>query len=156
MLYDNIDTLIKEAMRKQDAKRLSTLRLIKTELTNRSHAEGVMELTEDMEQATLKSMVKSRTKAIDEYLKAGRGDLAAEEEEEMLIIKEYLPKEPTDDELRTYIREVIKVYSADMMVDNANFKLSMKDMSAIVARVKETYNLQVVGKLASEVLRSLI
>ena len=156
MLYENIDTLIKEAMRNQDAKRLSTLRLIKTELTNSSHADGVVEFTEEMEQATLKSMVKARTKAIEEYIKAGREDLASEEEEEMVIIKEFLPKEPTEDELRAHIREVISAYNSEMLANNPGFKLSMKDMSPIVSRVKETYDFQVVGKLTSEVLKTLI
>lgn len=61
-------------------------------------------LTEDEVMAVLRSEVKKRRDAAEEYRKAGREELAAKEETERMIIEKYLPQELPDEEIEKLLR----------------------------------------------------
>ena len=102
MIYDKLDTLIKEAMVSKDRELLQTLRSIKTEMVNATHA-GTVLPDENNETSILKSMSRSRQKALDEFAKADRSDPnVIANTSQLAYEKEYidglLPKAPTPEE----------------------------------------------------------
>ena len=69
---------------------------------------------------------------------------------ELEIIKTFIPKQPTDEELADYVNEVIKDYLSVKGGD-----LSMKDMKPIMNIVKEKYP-TANGKVVSQTLMQVI
>jgi len=87
-----------QAAKHREKIRLSTLRLIKTVLHNRE-----IDLKREMNEAEflqmLASMVKQRRDSIEQFGKGGRADLVAQEEEELRIIQEFMPRPLSDEEI---------------------------------------------------------
>jgi len=87
-----------QAAKHREKIRLSTLRLIKTALHNRE-----IDLKREMNEAEflqmLASMVKQRRDSIEQFGKGGRADLVAQEEEELRIIQEFMPRPLSDEEI---------------------------------------------------------
>lgn len=142
MLTEKLNSLIAEAMKAGDKERTEVLRLIKTALVNVEKS-GV-KLTEDTELKALMKMVSQREESIKQYTEAGRDELAQQEAYEIGVIKEFIPEQPSDDEVNGYIDMVIAEYRA-----THDESLSMKDMKPIMDIVKAQYNLPTVGKLVS-------
>lgn len=149
MLTEKLNSLIAEAMKAGDKERTEVLRLIKTALVNVEKS-GV-KLTEDTELKTLMKMVSQREESIKQYTEAGRDELAQQEAYEIGVIKEFIPEQPSDDEVNGYIDLVIAEYRA-----THDESLSMKDMKPIMDIVKAQYNLPTVGKLVSARVKAQI
>ena len=148
MLTEKLNSLIAEAMKAGEKERTDALRLIKTELV-RVEKSGTP-LTEDLELKTLMKMITQREESIKQYTDAGRTDLAEHEAYEIGVIKEFVPEQPSDDEVNAYIDTVIAEYRA------THESLSMKDMKPTLDLVKAKYNLPTVGKLVSNRVKAQI
>jgi len=107
MVYEKIDKLIAEAMKNKDNIRLSTLRLIKTKFLEYKTSKGAKPIDENIEISILRKMVSERTDAIGLYLAAGRNELAEKEQNEMNIIKEFLPAEVTEEQISEAFNKVL-------------------------------------------------
>lgn len=149
MLTEKLNSLIAEAMKAGDKERTEVLRLIKTALVNVEKS-GV-KLTEDTELKALMKMVSQREESIKQYTEAGRDELAQQEAYEIGVIKEFIPEQPSDDEVNGYIDLIIAEYRA-----THDEPLSMKDMKPIMDLVKAKYNLPTVGKLVSNRVKAQI
>ncbi len=68
-------------------------------------------MTEDEIIAALKTEVKKRRDAAQEYHKAGRGELSAKEDGERVIIEKYLPAELSDDEIEKILQPLAAGFS---------------------------------------------
>ena len=77
-------------MRKHDANRLSTLRMLKAALINREIERG-HGLDEAESLQVVSSLVKQRRDSIDQFTKAGRQELADKEQSEIVVLETYLP-----------------------------------------------------------------
>lgn len=150
MIYKDIDNLIATAMKEKDANLLRTYRLIKTEML-KAEKDGV-ELNDMNEAKILLKMAAQREDSIKQYTDGGRPELANDEKAELEIIKQYLPKEVTDDEIAEYTRGVITAYK---LAKEENYKLSMKDMKPILTLVQEKYP-TANGKIVSKTLQSVL
>lgn len=146
MLSTRIDNLISESLKNQDHNRLSVLRLIKAELVKKEK-DGV-KLDEKSEGVILQKMISQREDSIKQYNSAGRKDLAESESIELNIIKEYAPKQVSDDEIKNKAREVINVLSKTKQI-------TMKDTKEIISIVQETYP-TANGKIISQVIKEFI
>lgn len=107
MLYENIDKLIAEAIKNHDNTRLSTLRLIKTKFLEYKTSKGAKPIDENVEVSLLRKMVSERMDSISIYLSANRKELAEKETNEMNIIKEFLPAEVTEDQIKDAFNKVL-------------------------------------------------
>lgn len=146
MLIDGINGLIATAMKEKDGLRLNTLREIKTELT-KVKTSGV-QYTEALETDTLVKMVKRYKEAIKEFKEAANGnsdDIIAQYENELCILKEFAPKEATDDDIANKVKEIVSTLTSP----------SMKDMKTVQSEVKAVYP-SADGGLISKIFRSLI
>jgi len=105
-----------EAMKAKDKERNGTLTLIMAaikqyEVDNRTEANDEVVLS------LLNKMIKQRQDSVAQYEKAGREDLAKKEMEEMVIIREYLPKQLSDEEVESVIKQVIAETGASTSQD---------------------------------------
>lgn len=116
MIAGKLQQMIGEAMKAQDAVRVSTLRLLSSAF-NYEKIEKQHDLTEDEEVAVIRKQAKQRKDSIDAYKKAGAEDRASTEAAELKILQEFLPAEMDDAELDKLIEEAIKVVGAKTMAD---------------------------------------
>jgi uncharacterized protein YqeY len=105
-LYQRLDQAFKEAIKKQQPVAVSTLRLVKSAIRYRE-VEVKRPLTEAELQATLNTQVKQRREAVAEYLKAGRPELAKQEEEELSVLLSFLPPQLSPEEMAAEVAAVI-------------------------------------------------
>jgi uncharacterized protein len=89
-LIQDVTTAIADAMRRQDAARLSALRMLKAGLMNREVEKG-RALDEAESRQVVTSLVKQRRDSIEQFEKAGRRDLVEKEQGEIAILEGYLP-----------------------------------------------------------------
>jgi uncharacterized protein YqeY len=133
VLRDEINAALKEAMKAQDKRRVSTLRLVSAALKDRdieARGAGRAALGDEEILGLLQKMIKQRQESLDIYTKANRSDLATQEREEIEIITAYLPKQMSEDETRAAVDAVVKEIGA----------ASMKDMGRVMATLKERYS----------------
>ena len=109
-LKDRISDDIKTAMKARDKVRLETVRSIKKVILEKEtlvRPSGQDALTPDQELEVLTQLAKQRKDSFEQYTKAGRDDLAAQEAQELAIIEEYLPQQLSDAEVEAVIDELM-------------------------------------------------
>jgi uncharacterized protein YqeY len=105
-LYQRLDQALKEAIKKQQPVATSTLRMLKSAIRYRE-VEVRRQLTEEELQACINTQVKQRREAIVEYTKAGRPELAKQEEEELSVLLSFLPPQLSPEEMAAEVAAVI-------------------------------------------------
>ena len=105
-LYQRLDQALKEAIKNQQPVATSTLRLLKSAIRYRE-VDVRRPLTEAELQATINTQVKQRREAMAEYNKAGRPELAKQEEEELSVLLSFLPPQLTPEEMTAEVNAVI-------------------------------------------------
>lgn len=145
-----INECIAEAMKSKDRERLNTLKLIKAELV-KAEKDGIT-LDDAKEAKILMKMVDQRKESISQYIKGGRNDLAENEQKEIDVIKQYIPEQPSDEEIERYTNDAIKAYIEQI---GSTYQVSMKDMKSILSMVQEKYPMAS-GKIVSNVLKNRI
>jgi len=105
-LYQRLDQALKEAIKNQQPVATSTLRLLKSAIRYRE-VDVRRPLTEAELQATINTQAKQRREAIAEYTKAGRPELATQEEEELSVLLSFLPPQLSPEEMAAEVDAVI-------------------------------------------------
>jgi uncharacterized protein YqeY len=105
-LYQRLDQALKEAIKNQQPVATSTLRLLKSAIRYRE-VDVRRPLTEAELQATINTQVKQRREAVTEYNKAGRPELARQEEEELSVLLSFLPPQLSPEEMAAAVNAVI-------------------------------------------------
>lgn len=105
MLFDQISTDIKEAMKARDKVRLETLRNIKKVFLEAKTAPGANdELTDADAMKILQKLAKQGKESAATYVQQGRQDLADNELAQVAVIEQYLPKPMTEEEIETVVK----------------------------------------------------
>ena len=112
---------VKQAMRAHQREQLAALRLVTAAIKQKEVDERI-ELSDEQVLAVLDKMVKQRRESLDQFLQAGREDLAAKEQFELDLIQTYLPEPLSDDQLSDLIRSTIDKLGAR----------SIRDMGAVM------------------------
>ena len=132
-LQSKIETKLSEALKAQDKKTYSTLRLIIAAIKDTIIAKKIKDknvLPDNDLIALLKKMVKQRNDSCEAYKKAGRKELLDNEMSEITIINEFLPKQLTDGEMKKICAEKIKQVGAT----------TIKDMGKVIGALKKDYS----------------
>ena len=130
-LKQRITEAMKAAMRARDKARLGTVRLALAEIKKVEIDERI-DLDDSRITSILDKMVKQRRESIKQFETAGRTDLVAQEQQEINVIKEFLPEALSEKELDTIIKAALEKSGAS----------SMRDMGNLMGLVKP----QVVGR----------
>lgn len=107
---------LQAAAKARDSIRLSVLRLLKAALKNYEIEVG-HDATPQEILALLQKEAKKRQDSINQYEKADRQDLVAEEQAELTILDEYLPAKLTDEQLDMLVATAIKETGASSQAD---------------------------------------
>jgi hypothetical protein len=153
MLSTNITKLIAEAMKKRDAVRLSTLRLLSSAF-NYERIEKQHELTDEEELVVIRKQAKQRKDSIEALQQAqGKHTTSSEseievrlnqEEEELKILQEFLPPEMDEAELEKIVNEAVETIKPT----------GMADMGKVIGLVKSKVGDGVEGGKIAEMVKS--
>jgi uncharacterized protein YqeY len=116
---------MKTAMRAKDTVRLGTIRLLQAAIKQKEVDERI-ELNDDQVIAVLEKMLKQRRDSIAAYEGADRQDLADVEKQEVVVLKDYLPQQLTEDEITKILDEVIAKTGA----------AGIRDMGKVMGAIK--------------------
>ncbi len=141
-LLDRLTEDMKTAMKAGEKERLSTIRLLRGQIKDAA-IDKRADLTEDEELGVLTNAAKKRREAIQAYRDAGREDLAAKEESELVVIQEYLPA-------ALDLAEVEKIIDAAIAQSGAQ---TLKDIGKVMPIVMGQTKGRADGKVVSEMVR---
>ena len=149
-LRERINADLKEAMKAQDKRRVSTLRLILAAVKDRdiqSRGTGRDDTPTEADMlAVLARMIKQRKESAATYDEGGRPELAAAERAEIGIIEAYLPRQLGEEEVRAAIAAAIAATGA----------AGLKDMGRVMAALKESHAGQIDMARAGQLTRELL
>jgi len=163
MLAEKIKQDLKNAMKEKARDKVRTLRLLRAELVNmgkekryraakkegglsEGEIEKKSELTDKEALEAVVSEVKKRREAIEEFKKGGREDLVKKEQEELAVLKEYMPEQMDEAEVRKEAARVIKETGAGAMQDMG------KVMKELMPRLKGRADGSLVSRVVKEIL----
>lgn len=128
-LKEKLQTDLWQSMKNQDNVRRSTLRLLLAAVKNAEIAKRGSLDNPDILGVVAKE-IKQRNESIEAFKLGARPDLVAREEAELAILKEYLPRQLSRDEIIAEARQVIEEAGAQGPRDKG------KVMPIIMARLK--------------------
>jgi len=133
-LRDRFSEQMKEAMKARETRRLSTVRMIMAAVKDRDIAARTEEsregISDDDILTLLAKMIKQREESAATYDTGNRPELAAGERSEIEIIREFMPRQMSDEETRKAVQEVINEVGAG----------SLKDMGKVMGGLKTRYS----------------
>lgn len=125
MLVSTLQENLKQAQLGREETKVSTLRLLFSEVKNSEIAKGHTLSDEEVVEVIAKE-AKKRRESITSFRNAGREQLALKEEAELKVLEEYLPTQIGDEELVKVVEEVIGTQ-----------KPALQDMGKIIRLVME-------------------
>lgn len=132
-MRSRLSEAIKDAMRARDNLRLSTLRLMSAALKDQDISargeDGTGALSADEITQLFAKMVRQREESARAYEEAGRMDMAERERAEQAVIREYLPKPLTEEEVEAAIARAIRETGAE----------TIKDMGKVMGALKAAH-----------------
>lgn len=146
-LFDQVSSDIRTAMKAHDKVRLEALRNIKKYFIEAKTAPGVNDTLEDAAALKiLQKLAKQGEESADTYAKAKRQDLADAELAQVAVIKEYLPKPFTEEEITAQVKDIIAQTGAQ----------GMKDMGKVMGQATKQMAGKADGKVISTIVRQLL
>lgn len=106
-ILERLQNDVKTALKAKEKERLSTLRMLMTEVKNEQIKVG-KEVDEAGFIQLVKRAIKQRQDAATQYRDGDREELAAKEEREAEILTGYLPEQASEDEIRTAIQALVE------------------------------------------------
>lgn len=136
------------AMKEKDELKVSTLKLIKTEILNAKKAPGFDEskFDDDAVKNIMRDMCKERDKTSEIAMSNGRAEFAEKELAEKKIISNYLPKQATEKEVEAVVKSIICELGAS----------SMKDMGKVMTSAKTELGDKSDGKTISTIVKNCL
>jgi uncharacterized protein YqeY len=131
-LREAVNEALKTAMKSRDAARVSTLRMISAAFKDRdilARGQGVASASDEELLAALAKMIRQREESATAFEGGGRPELAAKERAEIEVIRGFMPKQMSEDEVRAAVEAAIATTGAT----------SVRDMGKVMALLKERY-----------------
>jgi uncharacterized protein YqeY len=105
-LAERITQDLTAAMKAKDAPRTSVLRMAKAALMNREiDKKGPLDDAEAGK--VLHGLIKQREDSVEQYNRGNRPELAAKEQDEIAVLRGYLPSEASDAEIATAVEKAV-------------------------------------------------
>ena len=137
---------LKEAMKSKDQAALRGIRAIKAAILLVKTDGTGKELDEAAEIKLVQKLIKQRQDSLDIYKEQGRDDLASVEEEEIAVLKRYLPEQLSEEELIPLIKGFISESGAE----------SMRDMGKVMGLASQKLAGKADGKTISSLVKNLL
>lgn len=147
MLFDQISTDIKEAMKARDKVRLETLRNIKKYFLEAKTAPGANdELSDDAALKILQRLAKQGKESAATFTTQGRQDLADDELAQVAVIESYLPQPLSEAEIEANVKAIIAEVGAT----------SMKEMGRVMGIASKQMAGRAEGGTISAIVKRLL
>jgi len=143
-LQDRIMPDLKAAMKAKDQAALRTIRAIKAAIILQQTDGSGVEMTEEMEIKLIQKLSKQRQDSMNIFVEQGREDLAVTEREELAILKNYLPEQLSEDEIRVIVQKIIADTGAE----------GMKDMGRVMGMASKELAGKADGKTISGIVKA--
>ncbi len=144
-LKEKIKADIKDAMRAKDTFKRDVLRNLSAAI-KQIEVDERKELSDSDVEAILAKYAKQREDALKQFKEAGREDLVEKEEKELEIVRSYLPKPLSDEELKEAVENIIQEVGAT----------SMKDMGKIMGKIKATFGSRADGSKVNKIVKEIL
>ena len=142
-LKDKLMEDLKDAMKNKNEVKKNTITMIRAAI-KQIEVDKRVELEDNDVIDIISKEAKKRKDALAEFEKAGREDLINQTNEELAIIKAYLPEELSEEELTQIIEDTIKEVGAE----------TMKDMGKVMQAVKTKTAGRADGKTINEIVKA--
>ncbi|QEZ89435.1 GatB/YqeY family protein [Aliarcobacter cibarius] len=144
-LKEKLNEDLKQAMRDKEVVKRDSIRAINTMVKQVEVDER--RVLDDAEVIKLiQRGIKQREEAISQYSAAGRDDLVQKEQDQVDVFMQYLPKQLSDDELETGMKEIISEVGAT----------SLKDMGKVMGAASKKFAGVADGKRINEMVKKLL
>lgn len=144
-LADKLLADMKEAMKGHEKIRLSTIRMVRAAIKDAEINKRV-ELTDDEILDIITRQVKFRRDAIPDYEKANRPDSVQQLQDEIKVLQSYLPKQLSEEEIRTVIRDTIQETGA----------LGPQDMGKLMKNLMPKLKGRADGKQINQLVKEML
>ena len=145
-LKEQIQKDMIEAMKAKEEVKVGTLRMLKAAVL-KFETTGDRKIAEDGDVlGIIGKEAKQRKDAADQFKAGGRADLAEKEEQELAVLQAYLPKQLSEAEVETLVKEAIAATGATSKKDMG------KVMGALMPKVKGKADGGVVNKIVGQLL----
>ncbi len=145
LLTERIEKDFILAYKNKEDEKVAVLRMIKAAFKNKQ-----VELKKDLSDAealdVLIREVKQRQESIRQFTQAGRDDLSLKEQNELEIIKSYLPSPLTPEEMKRIAAEVITELDVK----------DIKGMGLVMKTITQRYSGRTDGRELSAIVRELL
>ena len=142
LLTDRIKEDMKASMKGGDKTRLGVIRLILAAIKQVEVDERI-QLDNDRVILVLDKMLKQRRESIKQFADAGRHDLVAIEEAEVLVIQDFLPQALAEEEIDAMVNDAVIESGAESVKDMGKVMSLLKakiqgraDMSIVSVKIK--------------------
>lgn len=146
-LKDKLTADMKSAMKEKEAGklRLSVIRMVRANIKY-AEIEQKTELTDEQVLDVLAKEVKMRRDSIEEFTKGNRPELVENLEREIEVLMHYLPKQLSEEELRTLAQAAVTQSGAS----------TAKEMGKVMAILMPSVKGKADGKLVNTIVRELL
>ena len=138
-----VEEAVKSAMRERNKEKTSTLRMALSEL-KKEEIDRREEITNEDYIKILQRMIKQRKESKTQFLDAGRSELANKENEEILILQDFLPEQLSEEAIKVIVLEAISETQAKEPQDMG------KVMGALKSKIKGNADMGIVSKIVKE------
>jgi uncharacterized protein len=148
-IMERVTDEMKSAMKARDKVRLRTLRGLRSSLMNKTidKRQGDDAELDDAEQlAVVRKEVKQRKDSIEQFKDAGRDDLVEKEEEELEVLKEFMPEPMSEENLRAILQEIIDDVGAT----------DMSGMGSVMGQAMDRLRGKVDGSRVQQIVKEIL
>lgn len=123
---------LKNAMRAKDSMALNTLRAVKSAIKNAAIEKGGADtsLEEGEIVGIIRKQIKQRRESMDQFNKAGRSELAQNEESEITLLEQYLPSPLSPEEIDELVQASITECNASSRADMGKVMKVLQEKTA--------------------------
>ncbi len=144
-IYETLKKDMVDAMKAHEKERLTVIRMVKSAM-DLEHIDKKRELDDELAMDVLTKEVKTRNESLETFKKAGRQDLVEGLERELEILKKYMPKPLTLEEVNKIIDDACTSINPTSMKDMGRI------MKVVTPQVKGRFDLKQVSNMVREKL----
>jgi len=142
MLKEKIEQDIIQAMKEHNENVLSVLRMLKSAIKN-SEIQKKCEFKDEDILSVIQSQIKSRQDSISLYEQGNRQELAEKEKSEIEILKQYLPEQMSEGEIRAIVQKAISDLNAH----------GVQEMGQVMGKIMPQAKGKADGSLVSQIVK---
>lgn len=143
MIKEKLLEDLKNSMKEKNTIRKNVIQMVRAAILQ-VEKDKQIELTDEQIIEVIAKESKKRKDSLSDYEKSGRKDLIKQIEEEIHILREYLPKPLSREELELIIEKIIQEANAT----------SMKDIGKVMKMAKEQIGARAEGKEINEIVKA--